>query len=134
MKIRNGFVSNSSTSSFLLYGIQLDENEIQSFIKKYANVNFEKDKAKYLKDDFQEGCFSYEKYNKKIKETGLQIINHIGYEEPENIEIYGIYLGIDLGEIENIKNIPLDNLIAVREELKHFDKEIKFHGGIIQEC
>lgn len=25
MKIRNGFVSNSSTSSFLIYGVQMDE-------------------------------------------------------------------------------------------------------------
>ena len=34
MKIRNGFVSNSSTSSFLIYGILLDEDEI----KKALNI------------------------------------------------------------------------------------------------
>jgi len=29
MKIRNGFVSNSSTSSFLIYGIALEDDEIR---------------------------------------------------------------------------------------------------------
>jgi hypothetical protein len=33
MKIRNGFVSNSSSSSFCLYGISVDESEIVAALK-----------------------------------------------------------------------------------------------------
>jgi len=32
MKIRNGFVSNSSTSSFCIYGIELEESDIRKII------------------------------------------------------------------------------------------------------
>lgn len=34
MKIRSGFVSNSSSSSFLIYGIQIDEDAAQDAVKK----------------------------------------------------------------------------------------------------
>lgn len=30
MKVRNGFVSNSSSSSFILYGVSLDEDEVRA--------------------------------------------------------------------------------------------------------
>jgi len=33
MKIRNGFVSNSSSSSFLIYGICMSANDLESFEK-----------------------------------------------------------------------------------------------------
>lgn len=32
MKIRNGFVSNSSSSSFHIYGVELDKNEFEKMI------------------------------------------------------------------------------------------------------
>ena len=36
MKIRNGFVSNSSSSSFLIYGIQIDESDMKNFYNSYV--------------------------------------------------------------------------------------------------
>ena len=45
MKIRNGFVSNSSSSSFVLKGFLLDELDVKKtieFIKKYYPVVYEK--------------------------------------------------------------------------------------------
>jgi len=39
MKIRNGFVSNSSTSSFLIYGVTIeDEKFIEAVKKKYPDA------------------------------------------------------------------------------------------------
>jgi len=45
MKIRNGFVSNSSTSSFVIYGCQLDEitDEEKKRIMTELGVSFEDD-------------------------------------------------------------------------------------------
>ena len=40
MKIRSGFVSNSSTSSFCIYGAKLERSIIEEFIKR---INFNKD-------------------------------------------------------------------------------------------
>lgn len=40
MKIRNSFVSNSSSSSFIIYGIEISEEEV----RKYADKKYSDDK------------------------------------------------------------------------------------------
>ena len=66
MKIRDGFVSNSSSSSFLIYGIKLDANDLidvlQDEFKKYEydDVTNGYDVREYLEcDAFDENVSLY---------------------------------------------------------------------------
>jgi hypothetical protein len=39
MKIRTGFVSNSSSSSFLIYGYHVNSDDIEKAISKFEDIN-----------------------------------------------------------------------------------------------
>lgn len=54
MKTRNGFVSNSSSSSFCVYGVSIGDDEIQELGLKYALIE---------KSDDEEGYESIEAYD-----------------------------------------------------------------------
>ena len=132
MKIRNGFVSNSSTSSFIIYGVKLSEKEIQKLVTKHVG---EIDFNSLKEEGIESGeYFSYETYHKKLKKLGVDIKNPICYEEPEEIESYGIYIGKSLGEMGSISDIPLEELINMRNKLKELfpSKKAKFYGEIVQ--
>jgi len=65
MKIRQGFVSNSSSSSFCLYGIEIEECEIKEALieKGYAT---EEDLSEGLYEWLDEWSFEYD-----LKQKGL---------------------------------------------------------------
>jgi hypothetical protein len=79
MKVRDGFVSNSSTTSFLIYGVYFDGSEE---LKKALN-EAGKEKIKELDDDD----------NEIVEELGLPYYS--GYESSQ------VYLGRSWAEIED---------------------------------
>ena len=133
MKIRQGFVSNSSTSSFIVFGIKLSEEEIQKFIiENVKKVNFEKENKK---SDDNDEPYSYDKFDSIcMKKIGLEIINKIDWENPTP-EAYGIYIGKDMGNLEELSNkISLENLLEIRTKLSIYfpNKKAGFYGRIIE--
>jgi hypothetical protein len=60
MKIRNGFVSNSSTSSFLIYGINISENEVKEALPDLIDVRDEVEELFKNKDIEVRSPYSYD--------------------------------------------------------------------------
>lgn len=50
MKVRNGFVSNSSTTSFCIYGTHIDLNDVRKFLRK--NDLFTEINPDEIEDDY----------------------------------------------------------------------------------
>lgn len=84
MKIRNGFVSNSSSSSFVCIGIQLTDKAKKELLKQYPMTDAEKegydedDPSEYLAEKLDMGVFF---------DQGV------------------VYLGEELGSVTEIKDL-----------------------------
>ena len=71
MKVRNGFVSNSSSSSFMIYGVCLEDEELRTRLA--APLTESEDDDEYYGDDV------YELTEKLSEETGLEVHINEGY-------------------------------------------------------
>jgi len=108
MKIRNGFVSNSSTSSFHIYGICLDEgDEIANRIKENATDEMKellltKNNEAAAKSSYRDAFDSFEAYMDHFEEDDYELLYELGDAIDLSInhpEYYGIYIGIDPSNI-----------------------------------
>jgi hypothetical protein len=109
MKIRSGFVSNSSSSSFVLFGVELGGDNYESLCRKF------------LPED---------KLNEAIKEYG----DDIDWNDMWYAEDVAKYIDLDVihgdGEIWIGKEIAsggdyMENGSLSFEEMKEYEKEIK---------
>ena len=60
MKIRNGFVSNSSSSSFLIYGVNISEREIQESMPDLTDIRDDVEELFKNKDIEIHSPYSYD--------------------------------------------------------------------------
>lgn len=152
MKIRNGFVSNSSSSSFTCFGMPLNDSDKVDIFKKiikYANKGekkekncnhkFNREKSKFcpscgkaswniinLDEEF---CISDYESNKALKKMGLEIIEGWLDNGEEGVE----FLGVDLednpmGGQEKLEMINKVNG-ALSELFPENKNDIDFYSG-----
>jgi hypothetical protein len=132
MKVRSGFVSNSSSSSFILLGVKTEDENYQSMCEKYLP-----------KDVLEKGIEHWNEYFKKNNYTDCKIdYSDIWYENLDNIcgdfdvvsDDGPTYFGKRLADTEyELPNgsISLEDFDEMKEKLKEKfpDKEVKLYFG-----
>ena len=141
MKKRQGFVSNSSSSSFVCIGVQIEESEIsfmelaelfmgikkEDLIKKMSPENKEEyekaddiDKKEILENELEEHMYEYDRYGDEIRvETG-------GDKFPSGSYVIAKYLSESEDYMEN-KNY---NFSEIYDEMKEINEKLGNKGII----
>lgn len=124
MKTRNGFVSNSSSSSFICLGVN-----IESWETLYNKLGI--DLPYYDKDEgisFYEDIEDHREFNKALKKLGLDIV----YDGSDDIA----YLGYSSGYFDELEEfeLTLDNITKIKDKLislGYSENNIKIIGKTI---
>ena len=73
MKIRTGFVSNSSSSSFMIYGAALDPDEIRNFVSENFEISEETEES-FDDSNYDVAEFFEDKMGEWLKQNKLEFI------------------------------------------------------------
>ena len=153
MKIRNGFVSNSSSSSFTCFGMPLNDSDKVDIFKKIVkyvnkgekkekncNHNFNREKSKFCPSCGKESWYiidldedfyipDYEFTCEELKKMGLEII--LGWLDDHEEEIN--FIGVDLEDNPMCGQEKLDKINKVNSVLSEMfpknKKDIDFYSG-----
>jgi hypothetical protein len=114
LKTRLGFISNSSSSSFCIYGFPFEEDMIsEEEIKKWAGKEYNED---YRDNDFD----LYEFMEEKLKNTSLTLEG--------SSEYVGLYIGRSWDSIEDDETGKMFKNSVEKEAKEIFGKEAKGFG------
>jgi hypothetical protein len=125
MKTRMGFVSNSSTSSFAIFGLWFDTiDKVDKAIKKAADKDGNPDNHPLVKG------LTEEKKNKirriVLQSLGLTVVNESEDDECED-QNEGVFLGLDLENLKGKLSDKIEKIKRVNDSLLYlFKKEGKF--------
>ena len=146
MKTRMGFVSNSSTTSFCIYGVEVncDKKTFEKVTKKEKEVippepgcehEFDRSKSKFCPECGEQAWleveddddYCYEDFEEYFSDMGLDC--DYGYGEGATILI-----GRNIKDEED-KNITLEKLMEVRDKLKKIFPKTKptFYCGVTED-
>ena len=105
MKVRSGFISNSSSSSFIVCGFSEDDScEVHNILEK----KLKEEDPSIEEDDMSWSIYCY------LKERGINYVNHGEWNDTEEIGCI-----LDEGSGEEFK----ESLKNAKNSLKKFDEE-----------
>ena len=115
MKNREGFVSNSSSSSFIVVGATISIDEFKHLAKNHYDIDL-------YDEDFEDGAYGLPD---EIKNTSLGAVLY---------EIYGDYVylghGQSLDDYSGLEtDISSDTLESIQAALKEFNLKTSIIGG-----
>lgn len=115
MKVSNGFISNSSSSSFILYGFELDNASWSDIAKEHFPKIYEECvEEDILDDDYEIRSKIFEDINKNSK-------GELDYLSEENL--FGFRIASDVENI-GLKSLSISKLLEYEETLKQISKKL----------
>jgi len=134
MKIRNGFISNSSSCSFVLIGVEIDKDKLdKTELLKKLNIQEYNNILKESKNDEDFEDMLNETLMDLLDENGIYFCNHWECGASRNKILFGSLLAESSSDDDFFEfKQSLNDLDDIKELLNKFDlqdEEIKIIGG-----